>query len=197
LLPQPSYVLVGGDQVLSGAVARRTPTYLPLLGEDGKILVGQLSSPTEDIARGFSVNLLGQFQVEDIGWRPLVATLYTYWQEGEQGLLPQVEEAEYKEPGTWNYYWLDIRDLHGVSFVGAGKQYTCCVCHKPTRCNYWHFELHFHDETGAVVAQMSRGQIDKAARRIRPWLIEQVKTAPPESVPTYGPWKSSLYSSAP
>ena len=63
LLPQPNYLLVGGDQVLSGAVARRTPTHLPLLGEDGKILVGQLSSPTEDIARGFSVNLLGQFQI--------------------------------------------------------------------------------------------------------------------------------------
>jgi hypothetical protein len=85
--------------------------------------------------------------------------------------MPQQGEAGYKAIGTWKYYWLDIRDLHGVSFVGSGKQYTCCVCHKPTYCNYWYFELHFHDETGAVVSQMSKSRIEKAARRIRPWLI--------------------------
>lgn len=196
LLPQPAYLLIDGDQALEGAVARRTPEHLPLLGEDGKILVGQLSSPTEDIARGFSVNLLGQFEVADIGWRLLAPTLFADWKEGETGLMPQPGEYEYKAAGTWNYYWLDIRDLHGVSFVGAGKQYTCCVCHKPTRSNYWHFELHFHDEDGAVVSQMSSGQKGKAAKRIRPWLIEQVKTAPPEAVPAFDFWPEPLYTGA-
>lgn len=196
LLPQPAYLLIDGDQALEGAVARRTPEHLPLLGEDGKILVGQLSSPTEDIARGFSVNLLGQFEVADIGWRLLAPTLFADWKEGETGLMPQPGEYEYKAAGTWNYYWLDIRDLHGVSFVGAGKQYTCCVCHKPTRSNYWHFELHFHDEDGAVVSQMSSGQKGKAAKRIRPWLIEQVKTAPPEAVPAFDFWPEALYTGA-
>ena len=193
LLPQPTYLLIDGEQVSSGAVARRTPNYEPLLGEDGTIIVGQLSSPTEDITRGFSVNLLGQFELQDIPWRPLAKPLYEYWQLGEAGLMPQPDEVEYKEERTWNYYWLDIRDLHGVTFKVTGKEYTCCVCHKPTRCNYWHFELHFHDEAGAAVSQMSRGQIDKAARRIRPWLIERVKTAPPKAMPAFGAWPDALY----
>ena len=196
LLPQPAYLLIDGDQVLAGAVARRTPEHLPLLAEDGKILVGQLSSPTEDIARGFSVNLLGQFLVEDIGWRLLLDSLYADWQEGGTGLMPQLEEYEYKPLETWNYYWLDIGDLHGVSFAGSGNQYTCCVCHKPTRSNYWHFELHFHDEDGAVVSNMSSSQKSKAAKRIRPWLIEQVKTAPPQAVPAFGTWPNTIYTTA-
>jgi hypothetical protein len=193
LLPQPIYLIISGAQISAGAVVRRTPEHLPLLGEDGKILPGQLSSPTEDIARGFSVNLLGLFQIEDVGWRPLKEDLSKYWEEGEEGLSPQEGEAEYKEPTTWNYYWLDIQDVHGVSFTSSGKQFTCCVCHKPTLCNYWHFELHFHDANGIVVSQMSSNQKGKAARSIRPWLIERVKTSPLH--PKIVLWPSLLYSS--
>jgi hypothetical protein len=96
LLPQSTYLVITGDQVLDGAVVRRTPEHLPLLAEDGKILPGQLSSPTEDIARGFSVHLLGLFQIEDVGWHPLKDDLSEDWKEGQAGLTPQAGEVEYK-----------------------------------------------------------------------------------------------------
>ena len=197
LVPQPHYRLLDSQNFRSGRLLRRTsqPT---ITDAAGKILPDQLSHPTEDLARHFSVNLLGNFLAADAAWilqpGPAKAQLANAWQPGLPGQCPSPEEAECVAADKWGYYWLLLAELHECSFTSIGEEFVCRVCHAPTRCNYWHFELHFHNRTGDVYALDSK-QRKKVAPRLRAWLQDYVQTHPPQTPSIVPAWPESAYAS--
>ncbi|WP_375417293.1 hypothetical protein [uncultured Hymenobacter sp.] len=198
MVPQPHYRLLNSYHVSGGQVLRRTsqPNVTDTMG---KILPDQLSHPTEDLARHFSVNLLGDFQLCDAAWvlrsSPNKAHLASTWQPGEIGQQPSTEEAECVAAENWGYYWLHVAELHECAFTSIGENFICRVCHAPTRCNYWHFELHFHNSTGDVY-YLEPKQRKKVAPKLRAWLQDFVHTYPLEAAPTAGFWPEIIYITA-
>lgn len=182
----------------SGLLLRRT-SQPDVIDAWGKIRPDQLSDPTEDIARHFSVNLLGNFQLADLPWginrsvvRERKAEFYAPWEPGQQGLLPTSEEAECLPVTEWGYCWLPLQEINGCRFISGEETFVCLACHAPTRCNYWHFELHFHNEQGDVY-NLGPSQRKKVARKIRAWLQDYVLTQPPEILPVIPPWPEDVY----
>lgn len=195
LVPQPAYRWLEIQHVSSGCVVRRT-SQPDVADAAGKILPDQLSHPTEDLARHFSVNLLGDFRISDTAWvvsrGEAKARLTGAWQPGEAGILPAAGEAECTSASYWGYYWLLLREVDGCGFESVGEMFTCYVRHAPTRCNYWHFELHFHNQAGDVYLLETK-QRKKVAPKLRAWLQDYVHTSPHELPPTAGPWPHAVY----
>ena len=195
LIPQPTYCHLDGWQVATGLLLRRT-SEAAVLDAFGRIRPDQLSHPTEDLARHFSVNLLGNFQVADAAWvvlaGPAKAELVSSWVPGEAGHHPGSAEATLLPPGTWGYYWLAVSELHNCAFESIGETFTCRVCHAPTRSNYWHFELHFYMQTGDVYLLETK-QRKKVAPKLRAWLQDYVHTNPPENAPAAVKWPETVY----
>lgn len=198
LVPQPMYCWLNNQDLTSGLLIRRT-SQPNSVDEAGKLLPDQLSSPTVDLARHFSVNLLGDFQVADTAWvlckGEAKELLAASWQPGELGQLPTADQAQCLPLTEWGYYWLLVGELHNCEFDSGGEVFTCQVCHAPTRSNYWHFELHFYTKAGDVYSLEDK-QRKKVAPKIRAWLQDYVYTHPPEAVPSIAAWPESLYISS-
>lgn len=198
LVPQPFYRRLESQQVVSGRVLRRA-SQPDVTDMAGKILPDQLSHPTEDLARHFSVNLLGDFQVRDTAWvisrGEAKARLTSAWQPGETGIRPAADEAECTPATHWGYYWLLLQEVHGCEFESIGEKFTCHIHHAPTRCNYWHFELHFHNQTGDVFLLEPKLR-KKVAPKLRAWLQDYVHTTHLEPPPAAVKWPEVIYRTA-
>lgn len=182
---------------MTGLLVRRT-SRPGVVDAAGKLLPDQLSSPnySEDLARHFSVNLLGNFQLADAAWilcrGEAKQELASPWSPGEPGLVPTAEQAERLPATEWDYYWMLLAELHDCEFESIGELFTCKVSHAPTRSNYWHFELHFHNQAGDVYLLESK-QRKKVAPKIRAWLQDYVYTSPPQSAPSAVEWSETVY----
>ena len=198
LIPRAAYQLLASARFAAGLLLRRCSDP-EVVAADGKIRPDQLSHPTEDLARHFSVNLLGTFKLPDAAWimapGPARAQLLAAWQPGADGQLPAPEEAFCLSKDQWGYYWLALAELHECRFSSIGEAFTCYVCHAPTCSNYWHFELHFHTAEGDVYALDSKRR-KKVAPKIRAWLQDYACTQPPLSAPPAVDWPTALYTVA-
>ncbi|RZK37044.1 MAG: hypothetical protein EOO61_09530, partial [Hymenobacter sp.] len=98
LVPQPAYCWLNNRHLTEGILLRRT-SRPGVIDAAGKLLPDQLSSPNypEDLARHFSVNLLGNFQIADAAWviskGEAKDELTSKWNPGEPGMLPTADQA--------------------------------------------------------------------------------------------------------
>jgi hypothetical protein len=121
--------------------------------------------------------------------------LFARWIPGESGLLPATDEAYCAPTIDWGYYWFVLAELHGCQFESGGENFVCYVTHAPTRCNYWHFELHFHNQHGDVYYLESK-QRRKVAPRIRAWLQDYALAYPPAAALAVPKWPEDVYMAA-
>lgn len=139
LVPQPFYRRLESQQVVSGHVLRRA-SQPDVTDTAGKILPDQLSHPTEDLARHFSVNLLGDFQVRDTAWvvsrGEAKARLTSAWQPGEMDIRPAADEAECTPATHWRYYWLESIKKCGALSKIAGQGATDWLIAFTTQCGF-------------------------------------------------------------
>ena len=79
--------------------------------------------------------------------------------------------------------------------MSIGEKFTCHIHHAPTRYNYWHFELHFHNQAGDVFLLEPKLR-KKVAPKLRAWLQDYVHTTHLEPPPAAVKWPEVIYRTA-
>lgn len=160
LMPRPSYRIIESDAfhddwLLIRATSREKPNEL--------VSNGSLSAYL-----GLSVSLCGVYEPGDVRLtpRPKVPELeiHQYWVPGDQCLSPDHVDCTINSDRTATI--LPLQKWHGVAFPinrDQNKSYRATpvqgrirVEHKPTRVNYWHFEIHFTDEKDESMRRAKR-----------------------------------------
>lgn len=167
LLPQPHYKFIDFDKVASRSYHLVRHTDSPNnVNEEERLKADQVVFQTDHL-RDYSTNLLGEFAPDDVAWNWLRGTLCTdLWQEGEAGLMPQMEIDVAWVAGRGKFY-LAIHQFHTISFPinGGTEQITCRVLHTPTRGNFWHCSLRWWWGEEDVDTWVDSKEVKAKARR--------------------------------
>lgn len=100
----------------------------------------------------YSTNLVGCFEVEHLKYDivgPRKNELTRYWDFSSE-VIPPEEGTDFDVLFEYGYFTLPIEEFHDFRFPfkkGDNRDYQAVllVVHKPTNCNYWHFEVRWHD----------------------------------------------------
>lgn len=189
LIPKRYYLLL---DCTSGIIQGDLLRWIKMSAEydsQGMLLAKSLELPQSDhLIRHCSVNLLGNFKIVDAAWQssilkdgPRAEEFDKPWRPGEKGLLPKKEEAQKDSDSIWGYFCWNLELLHGQLFSVGNDNYACYVIHKPTKRNYWHFELHFENELGQDLQnlyndkKLSKSKVRGIISGIRAKLIDATK----------------------
>jgi hypothetical protein len=162
---------------------------------------------TADWIRGFSISLLGTFKVVDAAWqfslkkdtelaKERASKFELPWLPGEKGLRPSKSDAEKPDSMNWGYFWMPLAKVHEEKFKVGDDIYTCYVVHRPTKRNYWHFELHFKDKDDQDLEDLYKANVLKSGKirgivtGIRAKLLSEIKVIDLE----FQDWPTSWYS---
>ena len=110
------------------------------------IRIRELCHPTKEFV-GLSTNLLGVFGLVHLPFKPVGRPQVDYWVRTDGSIDPA--DIDYIEVAGRNPIFIRITQLHDTGF-SATKQvakepviidFKARVQHKPTKPNYWHFEV--------------------------------------------------------
>lgn len=115
----------------------------------------------------YSLNLLGIFKVKHSKIRidPKVTGKYSdYWSSGDIAARPRWNEIRLdSDRGAIFFKFSIVNDYPYSTCLGSTKyQFTLCLRHKPTKCNFWHFEIKWFDvinKKEVEVEKNSKGQL--------------------------------------
>lgn len=221
LLPEPTHCLLEAPAIAAGWLLRRTEGPIAFLGEratNGRpyLRADQIASPSQQLPRGLSVNLLGQFRLADAAWVPVTDTgrgfLREYWQPGTAVAAPAplaTHDGQGRPLATpnmaatpfhqWDAYALAVAEVEGHALVTTRGTFVVHVRHAPTGWNYWHCELRFrHTADGWADAPgtYSDNQLRKVGEAIRQAFQEAGLAQPLTAVGSPPLWPAALYDSA-
>ena len=181
LLPKRYFKLLESDKLKDKnlLLIRSTPDK-DILDNLGQIKTKAIASPTSNII-GYSINLLGVFRIKHskIEINKVVRSLYTSnWSPPQDFLRPKKNENRIiKEKG---FFTLKFEKIHNYPYpithpnTGISYNFLCKLEHKPTKSNYWHFELHWFDENGERVI-VEKGKIRGVPKMISSSMREMFK----------------------
>jgi len=102
---------------------------------------------------GLSINLFGIFTCEYLKIIVINTKFHEDWNPGDK--IPIIDEIEFTIDENAFPLFFKIKDLHNKSIpykknlpkIKGIKNFEgfCCIDHKPTKCNFWHFELSVYD----------------------------------------------------
>lgn len=119
---------------------------------------------------GLSANLFAIFLADHLKYDPIDKSYHDYWNSGDE--IPAKEEIEFNIAEEVLPIFFLITDLHNqkfpyqkiepknkiIEFEGRIE-----IIHKPTMCNFWHFELTIYDSEGNEITNASSGWRKKIA----------------------------------
>ena len=204
LLPQPAFCPLSAPYPAQALLLRRTEPTDTFYNEAGEFIADLLTEPRlpRTLADGYSTNLAGTFSIQDLGWRVVKGgerseALNGKWRQGDEPEVPNVpEDMRHTTMPEWNFFWLVLDEIHNQEFKGSGHPYRCEVRHCPTRCNYWHYQIHFIDlqTSPATDTALFPKHYGRVAERVRPWLLERIKAVKAgESLPTLTAWQRAWH----
>ncbi len=137
---------------------------------------------------GLSNNLLSIFKRHHINYRVLTDEHKNnaYWNEGDS--TPAIVNIKFEYLQNNPPIFFKVNELHDKDFPYEpplkNKNNTnktnkiigkCKVIHKPTKCNYWHFELNFFDVNETLIKKTSSvWKIEAAKFFIKTYLIMNI-----------------------
>ena len=158
LLPKINNKIIQVDQTNSDSLwlARQVPTDI-LRSGDTLRAISQYSNHFFDL----SVNLVGHFKKDDI-------KIVLQNRDSKKHLIQEWREFEfYRKPKPSEFYtdsncspiYFELEKVHGFplkmahpSIPDKSYDYLCRIIHKPTKCNFWHFQFEWRDRnTGKIV----------------------------------------------
>ena len=107
---------------------------------------------------GLSVNIYGPFLLDDIKFQIISKDLNNYWNEADE-CLEYIQPTDYTITESRGAIFLYLFSLHNKPFPyskninNEERDFigTCIVIHKPTKCNFWHFEIKFKEQDGKII----------------------------------------------
>lgn len=121
-----------------------------------------------------SINLLGQHTEDDCFWRIQNSgqRYFDLWVPGNPGLCPQSDELSVfsrEEYGT--VYFLFGREDIPFPITEGNNDCHATINHRPTNCNYWHFQFEVSFTNGETLARNPKWR-DRLLKRLLGIMLE-------------------------
>jgi hypothetical protein len=174
LLPPRTYHILANEEILNNALVRETTTNLYLiLGKKGYTpddILPFIVAPQPALREVFELSLFlyGYYDERHCGIRVDDKTLYADWTKDQPELL--AETIQFTQESAWPLF-LAAKKLDRQLINFNGEEYVLSFSHKPTRVNYWHFELWVKDRAGA---RIPRGKRNAHTRYLAKSLLEYI-----------------------
>jgi hypothetical protein len=177
LLPQQSYPTLENEDIKDNAFVRETKIDVyPLLSKTGyepDDILPLVVAPQPSLREVFelSVFLYGYYDEQHIGIRVNDTALYADWNKE----LPELKVGEVKASQENAYpLFLAASKLNQQKIEYNEETHLLSFSHKPTRVNYWHFELWIKDSSGnRIPRDKSNTRIKYLAKSILEYIIAE------------------------
>jgi hypothetical protein len=151
LLPKPSYPLLENPEVTPCALVRETSVNIyPFLAKSGyepDDILPFIVAPQLSLREIFelSIFLYGYYDECHIGIRANDAIFYADWDKSQPEL--RAEDIRFTQKVAYPLFFAASKlDRQEIGY--NGEAHTLSFSHRPTRVNYWHFELWIKDCVG-------------------------------------------------
>ncbi len=159
LLPKKQFKKIECD--LSAYLLIRKTLTKDIINPSTETLRDEVITLSEIHLIDFSTNLLGHFELDYLQYS-IVGNdrkyYFSYWDFSSEVRTPIIN-IDFELSKQYGYFLLPVKVFHGLTFPfkkGDRKDYTATllVTHKPTNCNFWHFEIGWHvlDSSGIPIA---------------------------------------------
>jgi hypothetical protein len=154
LLPEKAYPILANEEISNNALVRETTVNLYLLlGKKGYTpddILPFIVAPQPSLREVFELSLFlyGYYDERHCGIRVNDKVLYADWTK--QQPEPAAETIQFTQENAWPLF-LAAKKLDRQIIDFNGEEHLLSFSHKPTRVNYWHFELWVKDGTGTRI----------------------------------------------
>jgi hypothetical protein len=151
LLPKKNYPILENNVVIDNALVRETVLdvyqFLAKTGYEPDDVLPLIVAPQLSFREVFELStfLYGYYTEQHIGIKVEDAALYTDWNKDMEELL--AEKIKFKQDKAYPCF-LAVSKLNMQEIDFNGEKHILSFSHKPTRINYWHFELWVMDSEG-------------------------------------------------
>jgi hypothetical protein len=177
LLARQTYPVLKNDDVRDNALVRETTAdvyqFLTKQGYEPDDILSLVVAPQLSLREVFelSIFLYGYYEEQHIGIRVNDAALYADWNKE----LPELtaDDIQFFQETAFPLYLAAIKlDRQEIDF--NGEMHILSFSHKPTRANYWHFELYVKDGTGNCIPRdKSNAHTKYLAKSILEYIISE------------------------
>jgi hypothetical protein len=123
-------------------------------------------TPKRDVFE-LSIFLYGYYREAHTGIRPACKSLNTAWDNSVD--IP-AEDIPYTQADMFPLF-LSAAKLYKRPIDFSGEKLVSSFSHRPTRINYWHFQLFTQDDTGKVIP---RNQDNSRLRHLAKHILENI-----------------------
>lgn len=148
--------------------------------ETNKIKINEICHPRENILN-YSINLAGIYKEEDVLFELLkdynkTDQFHSQWEECERGIIPD----KYFINKNRGKFYLKLNEVFNTilpdpaNSLNIGFEINCTVHHKPTKVNFWHFELNWEslENQGLNIQQSNNWRKKKLSSTARAFILE-------------------------
>jgi hypothetical protein len=174
LLPPKAHRILANEEVSNNALVRETTTNLYLiLGKKGYTpddILPSIVAPQSSLREVFELSLFlyGYYDERCCGIRVSDKMLYAEWTKEQPEL--SAETIQFTQESVWPLF-LAAQKLDRQLIDFNGEKHVLSFSHKPTRVNYWHFELWVKDSAGI---RIPRDKSNAHARYLAKSLLEYI-----------------------
>jgi hypothetical protein len=177
LLSRQTYPSLKNDDVKENALVRETIAdvyqYLTKPGYEPDDILSLVIAPQPSLREVFTLStfLYGYYEDQHIGIRVNDVSLYAYWNKELPELI--ADDIQFFKEKAFPLYLATIKlDRQEIDF--NGEMYILSFSHKPTRINYWHFELWVKDNDGNhIPKEKSNAHTKHLAKSILEYIISE------------------------
>jgi hypothetical protein len=177
LLPRQTYPILKNDDVKNNALVRETIAdvyqFLTKPGYEPDDILPLVVAPQPSLREVFELStfLYGYYEEQHVGIRVNDASLYSDWKKELPELI--ADDIQFFQETAFPLYLAAIKlDRQEIDF--NGETHILSFSHKPTRVNYWHFELWIKDGTGnRIPREKSNAHTKYLAKSILEYIISE------------------------
>ncbi|GBU27818.1 hypothetical protein R84B8_01359 [Treponema sp. R8-4-B8] len=177
LLSRQTYPILKNDDVRDNALVRETTVdvyqFLTKQGYEPDDILPLVIAPQPSLREVFDLStfLYGYFEERHIGIRVNDAALYADWNNELPELM--ADEIQFYQETAFPLYLAAAKlDRQEIDF--NGETHILSFSHKPTRVNYWHFELWVKDSAGnRIPRDKSNAHTKYLAKSILEYIISE------------------------
>ncbi len=177
LLPRQTYPVLKNDDVKDYTLVRETMVdvyqFLTKPGYEPDDILSLVVAPQPSLREVFELStfLYGYYKDQHIGIHVNDAALYADWNKE----LPELtaDDIHFFQETAFPLY-LAAKKLDRQEIDFNGETHILSFSHKPTRANYWHFELWVKDSTGnRIPRDKSNAHTKYLAKSILEYIISE------------------------
>jgi hypothetical protein len=177
LLPRQSYPILENEEVSDNALVRETTVnvyyFLSKTGYEPDDILPFVVAPQPSLREVFELStfLYGYYEEQSMGIKVDNTELYADWNKS----MPELKalDIKFSQEKVWPLFLIAAKlDQQEIDF--NGELYILSFSHRPTRVNYWHFELWVKDNDGnRIPRERSNAHTKYLAKSILEYVIAE------------------------